>query len=133
MVASADSVTITSGQMLVDTATGLTVTGTLQTPRLQNELDNNAGLTIESIGQDLSLSATRGITFSSTSDDLSFFAAGTIDISTTTSTGAFTVDSATVLLTSLATNGVGEQLCVCGDGRLYTVAATLLCSSFTCL
>jgi hypothetical protein len=129
-----DAVVISTGRLLVDATTGLTVSGAIQSSRLQNERDNGAGLTIASVGQDLTLSATRGITLSSEASGIAITAATNIEVATTSTDGAVIIDSSSLVVKSLGSGSIGgKQLCVCGDGTLYTVDASSLCNSVSCL
>ena len=75
------------------------------------------------------------MSFSSSAGDLKVSAYDQISLKTQSSTGTVRIDSSVLTLTALGSSTATEaqQVCICGDGNLYTVPAGALCNSVPCV
>ena len=127
-----DAATLTVPAITVNSATGLTVQGDVQTSHILNEHDHSTGLIIESVGQDLTLAASGAVNIGSTGDALAMSSLLDLTISTGAA-GAVIISSPSIQITALADpSSSSQQVCACNDGTLYTVPATQLCNSISC-
>jgi len=122
---------LSANEVLVTSASGLVVNGEVQASRLANNFALDQGLTIESIGQALTLQAANDVNLASQTGDVSFSAFGDV---TLTAGGVLRLEGGEYVLDSLPTPAVDAganafQLCVCQSGRLYRVAATAVCAT----
>lgn len=126
----ANTTTLGSARTVVTSAAGLIVNGSVQTNNLANMHANGEGLTIESVAQQLTLQSAKDLSVTSTDGAVTINAMTGI---TLTSTAGIVLSAPVVSFPSLTSfGGSGVQtLCVCADGRLFTVAATN--TSVSCL
>ncbi|EDQ91456.1 uncharacterized protein MONBRDRAFT_6251 [Monosiga brevicollis MX1] len=131
LTANASQVTLRANEVVVESASGLLVSGTLQTGRLENAYTANQGLTVESVGQDLSVQANQDVTVNSQTasvtvsafDSISLTAANELSLSG----NAIVMDNLPVLAADAG--AAAFQLCACASGQLYRVASGAACAT----
>lgn len=121
---------LNSAKTIVTSPAGMVVNGSVQTNSIANAHATGLGLTIESVAQQLTLKAAKNISLTSTDGDLTISALTGIRLS---SPSSITLSAGSIVFENLPTfGGAGPQtLCVCADGRLFTVAASN--SSVSCV
>ena len=133
---SKDEVRVNTEKMIINSAGGLAVQGSVQTNIVQNEYSEGLGLTVESVGQDLHLEASDNVVITS--------AKGSVEIVAKTSltVGCETVElDGAVVFSGLndadedanVATPTGVQLCICGKetarpGLLYKAGAGASCA-----
>lgn len=133
---SKEEVRIDAAKVVVNSAGGLAVKGSVQTNVVQNEFSQGLGLTVESVGQDLHLEATDNVMVSSERGSVEIVAKTrlTVDCETVELNAAVVfsgLDRTDEDTTSAKPTGV--QLCICGTetarpGLLYKADAGATCS-----
>eukprot|EP00045_Choanoeca_perplexa_P008007 m.73261 g.73261 ORF g.73261 m.73261 type:complete len:297 (+) comp14320_c0_seq2:177-1067(+) len=122
---------LSANQVLVTSASGLVVNGEVQANRLANNFVLNQGLTIESVGQALTLQAAEEMSLVSQTGDVTLSAFGDVALNAggilRLNGGDYVLDSLPTLTTDVGATAF--QLCVCASGRLYRVAAGAVCTS----
>jgi hypothetical protein len=122
---------ISANEVLVTSSSGLVVNGEVQASRLANNFALDQGITIESVGQALTLQAANDLNVASQTGDITVSAFG--DVSLTAdgvlrlSGGDYVLDSLPTPASDIAASAF--QLCVCRTGRLYRVAASAVCAT----
>eukprot|EP00043_Microstomoeca_roanoka_P025245 m.8065 g.8065 ORF g.8065 m.8065 type:complete len:346 (-) comp5369_c1_seq1:90-1127(-) len=119
---------ISSNDVVVETDTGMRVSGVVQTSRISNTYDEAQGLTLQSVGQQLSMQATENVTLESTTNRVEIKAFQGVNIQATTGNIVFAAQN--LQLVDLPTSGAGStySLCLCANGKLFRVPTTTTCA-----
>lgn len=128
--ANSEQVVVTANEILVTSDSGLVVDGEIQTSRLTNLVASSQGLELESVGQDIRMTASKDINIQSTTANVVLSALGDILVSGS----RIVVNSSNVLLPKApvpAEDAAASayQLCACSSGLVFRVDAAKLCST----
>eukprot|EP00055_Hartaetosiga_balthica_P005452 m.16010 g.16010 ORF g.16010 m.16010 type:complete len:309 (+) comp4557_c0_seq1:138-1064(+) len=127
--ASPEQTVIASNDIVVESPLGLRIDGSVLVPKISNAYDRGEGLTVESIGQQLTMRGVEDVTMESTTNRVDIKAQQGINLQSTQ--GDIVLDASNLRLTDLPHNGGSgpRHLCMCGGSkRIYTVVHTSTCS-----
>eukprot|EP01147_Barroeca_monosierra_P001110 gene1110-4338_t len=118
---------ISSNEVKVDASAGMRVSGTIQTSHISNSFEDGAGLTLESVGQQLHLAGSENVTLESETNSVKINALQGINLNA--EQGNVIFRSQNLQLRDLPTEGAGPTyfLCMCNNGRLFRVNSAQSC------
>lgn len=122
---------VNTPEMVIKSSAGLAVRGAVQTDRLVNEGSDGAGLSLESVGQSLSMTAASDVALQSSNADISVRAFSGVSV---TAADQISLSGASIRMPGLAAQPDGQPtytLCACANGRLFRVAQAVTCASAT--
>ena len=127
--ASQEETRIASNDVVVETDTGLRVRGVVQASRIANSFEDAQGLTLESVGQELRLTATEDVTLESSTDRVTINSFQGLEVNA--QQGDIVMDANNLRLQDLPSNNMGSasySLCLCRNGKLFRVDASSTCA-----